>query len=212
MTTKLKVYNEALLICGERRLSTITDAIEARYLLDDVYNNGGVNLCLESGQWKFAMRTIEIDASTTVEPTYGLANAFEKPTDWVLTSAICSDEYFQVPLLDALDEAGYWYSDTDPIYVRYVSNDTEYGMDLASWPARFAEFVAAHFASKIIMKLTSDKEKRQQVMDYRKKTLSDARTHDAFGDPVKFPPSGSWSSARRGHSFRDRGKRNTLIG
>lgn len=215
MTTQLKIYNEALLICGERQLSAttgLTEATESRYLLDHVWNNGGVDNCLQSGQWRFAMRTIELDYTSTVEPTFGLRRAFIKPTDWIVTSALSSDEYFNAPLLDYVDEAGYWYADVDVLYVRYVSNNTSYGTNYTSWPAKFADFVAAHFASKIILKLTSDEEKRDSVLRYRQKALLEAKNVDAMGDPTRFPPSGSWVNARRGGSRRDKGSRHNLIG
>lgn len=212
MTTKLLLYNEALLICGERSLSSVTEAREPRYLLDHVWDNGGVDTCLASGQWKFAMRTIMLDYESGIEPQFGLRRAFTKPSDWVATSAIASDEYFTAPLLQYVDEAGYWYAEIDVIYVRYVSNNSSYGTNYAAWPSKFTDFAAAHFASKIILKLTSDEAKRESVMKYRQKTLLEAKTHDALCDPTKFPPPGSWVSSRRGGSYRDRGNRNRLIG
>lgn len=211
MTTKLKLYKEALLLCGERSV-TLTEDREPRHLLDTVYDNGGIDNCLSSGQWKFAMRTIKLDYTTTVVPEFGLSRAFTKPTDWIATSAICSDEFFTQPLIECVEETGYWYSNLDVIYIRYVSNSSTYGMNLASWPAKFADFVAAHFASKIILKLTTDAGKRQDVMNYRKQMMLEAKNHDAMSDPTKFPPSGSWSNSRMGRSFRDRGSRTRLIG
>ena len=211
-TTQLEVYNEALLICGERSLASLTEAVETRRLLDHVWNNEGVRHCLEAGQWRFAMRTIELDYTSAVAPTFGLKRAFVKPTDWVVTSAVCEDEYFTSPLLQYVDESGYWYADLDVIYVRYVSNDSLYGGDLTKWTAKFGDFAASHFASKIILKITSDEEKRESVMKYRKRMLMEAKNVDAMAEPTRFPPSGSWSNARRGGSFRDRGNRHRLIG
>lgn len=209
------MYNEALLICGERQLSAttgLTEATESRYLLDHVWNNGGVDNCLSSGQWRFAMRTIELGYTSTVEPQFGLTRAFIKPTDWVATSALSADEYFNAPLLNYVDEAGYWYADVDTLYVRFVSNGDSYGNNITSWPAKFSDFVAAHFASKIILKLTSDEDKRTGVFNLRSRALLEAKNHDAMGDPTRFPPSGSWVNARRGGTRRDKGSRHNLIG
>ena len=55
--TRLSLYNDALLSVGQAPLATLTDNVEGRNLLDQVWNNGGVNLCLEEAQWEFAMRT-----------------------------------------------------------------------------------------------------------------------------------------------------------
>jgi hypothetical protein len=35
------------------------------------------------------------------------------------------------PLTDYADEVAYWFSDLDEIYVRYVSDDANFGMDFA---------------------------------------------------------------------------------
>jgi hypothetical protein len=120
------LYNSALTICGERTLASLTEDREPRRLLDLVWDNDGVKTCLEGGQWKFAMRTIRIDFSTTITPDFGYKRAFEKPSDWCATSALCSDEYFSSPLTEYVDENNVWYAELDEIYVRYVSDDSAY--------------------------------------------------------------------------------------
>lgn len=211
-TSRLDIYNDALLLVGERFLSSLTEAREPRRLLDHVYNNDGIGDCLESGQWFFAMRTIKIDYDPGIQSEYGYRRAFEKPSDWVLTSALCSDEYFNEPLNRYYDEAGYWYSDLTEMYVRYVSNDSAYGLDLSRWPKKFTKFVSAHFASEIITKI--DIERYNDLLTIRERRLTDAKNSDAMADPTQFPAQGSWSTARqRGNTTRrDRGNRGSLIG
>lgn len=214
-TSRLKIYNEALRICGETKLASLTENREARYALDDIWDNDGVKSCLEDGQWKFAKRSVQLDFDPAYDPEFGYRHAFAKPSDWCATMAVCDDEYFNSPLLQYGDETGFWYCDLEIIYVQYVSNDAAYGGDLSLWPVKFADFVAAHFAWKIIHTLTGDQTKQLKVMGIRDKSLRIAKNHDAMADPTKFPPDGSWVNARRGRggSFRrDRGSRNTLIG
>lgn len=216
-TSKLELYNDALMICGERLLHTttgLTEEREPRRLLDHVWDSEGVDACLEAGQWKFAMRTVMIDYDPDITPEFGLQRAFAKPDDWINTSALCSDEYFNVPLLQYVDEAGYWYAELDTIYVRYVSNDANYGGDLSLWPSRFTNYVAAYFADKIILKLTSDKERIDKVEKKLEKNLLLAKSSDAMAGPTVFPPQGGWSQSRQGYSRsrRDRGSRGQLIG
>ena len=204
MTTQLSLYNDALLLCGERFLASLTENREPRRLLDQVWASGGVKYCLEQGQWFFAMRTIQIDYDVTIEPTFGYNRAFQKPVDWVLTSAVCYDEFFRVPLTQYSDESGYWYASLDTIYVRYVSNDINYGMDLGIWPDSFREFVAAHFASEIVLKIAGSEETKKQVMELRKQRLKNAKSRSAMAEATSFPAQGSWSRARlRGGLRRD---------
>ena len=216
MATKLQLFNQALLICGERSIASLTEDRESRRLLDEVYDSGGISRCLEMGQWTFAIRTVQIDSDPDIEPEFGYSKAFNKPTDWVSLSALCSDAYFKQPLLDYVDESDYWYSDTDPIYARYVSNDEEYGGDMGLWTQTFFDYVAAHFAGKIILKLTADKGRLDAILDPKSgieaRRLLTARNKDAMAKPTLFPPEGSWSGSRRGRSRRDGGNRGSLTG
>lgn len=215
-TTRLLIYNGALLKCGARSIASLTVNEEPRRLLDEVWNDGGVRNCLQSGQWKFAMRSSKFTYDTAITPAWGYRRAVAKPSDWVVTSALCTDEYFRQPLLQYSDEAGYWYSDHDDIYVRYVSDHANFGGDMSLWPANFTEYVKTYFASRIVFKLTSDKtladamNKRNGLLDQALKT---ARSSDAMADPPKFFPTGSWNRARQGgYSGNDGGNPGSLIG
>lgn len=211
---RLALYNEALRICGERRLATLTEAREPRYLLDQAWDEGTVDDCLEEGQWKFAIRSVMIDHDTSVTPSFGYQFGFSKPSDWVRTAGLCSDEFFKSPLLAYNDEAGYWYSDTDPLYVRYVSNDSGFGGNLSSWPGTFCTFVASIFALEIVYKITSDKERITLVERKAKYAKRDALNKDAMNGPTTFPAKGSWVTGRAGNNLsrRDGGNRGSLIG
>src|SRR5258708_823139 len=122
MTDKLSLYNGALTeFLGERKLANLTENREPRRVLDEIWDGGALRYCLEQGLWNFAMRTIQLTYSPSVEPDFGFRYAFDKPTDWVRTAALCVDEFFRCPLLQYNDEAGFWFADIDTIYVRYIS-------------------------------------------------------------------------------------------
>lgn len=208
MTTRLGLYNDALLACSERSLASLTENREPRFLLDQIWNNNGVRGCLEEGQWYFAMRTVQLDYDPGIEPDFGYQRAFDKPSDWVRTCGVCTDEWFTNPLTRYNDEAGYWYSDEATIYVRYVSDDIAYGNNLALWPQSFADFVAIHFASKIVKKLTNSDEKFEEMMRLRQKSKLEAKSKAAMADATQFPAQGSWTRARMYGSYgRDGGNR-----
>ena len=223
MTTRLDLYNKALLACGERFLSALTDNIEPRRLLDHVWNTGGNNYCLEQGQWWFAMRAVMIDYDPAITPPFGLQKAFTKPTDWIKTCAVCSDEYFKVPILGYAFEGGDWYCDITPIYVKYVSNDAAYGGDLSKWPATFTDYAAMYYASQIIGKLAGDRaEQRAKIFGppgaphegQLHQTLHKAKNAAAFTQPTQYPAQGNWTRSRQGRrqGYNDRGNRGGLIG
>lgn len=191
---------------GERRLSSLTENREARHLLDGVWDDGALDDCLQKGQWKFALRTQMIDYSPSIAPDFGYQRAFDKPTDFVRLAAMCNDEYFQVPLLEYSEEAGFWFSDLDTIYVKYVSNDAEYGLDYSLWPANFSKYVQAYLASEIVTALTNAQAKKEDIERDLRSALSEALATDAQAGPPTFPPRGSWALSRGNRFSRTNGR------
>lgn len=213
-TDRLAVYNIALAAMGERSLDTLTDSGEARRVLDEIWTRGGgaIKFFLEQGHWNHAMRAIKIDASTSVDPDFGFTYAFDKPSDFVRLNQISSGEHFGEPLTRYEFEANYIYADVDPIYMRYVSDDSDYGNDLSLWPETFTLWAGQWMAVQIAPRLKNDLD--MDRLEKRERRLrADARSKDASQEPVRFPPVSTWVRARWGSSYRrDRGSRNTLIG
>jgi len=219
-TTRLKLYNAALRLVGDTRLDALTDTVEARFLLDDAYDDDFIRKVLEKGFWRFAMRAQELTFDTSTTPPFGYRRAFLKSSDWVRTAAVSNDEYFTSPLLTYQDEVDFIFTDLDVIWVRFVSDDNSFGGDLANWPGSFQDYAAAYLASQIVHKRTSDKERvallitrRVGILDM---ALKEARSKDAMKGPTQFFPQGSWVRARRrrsgGGPFGDGGVTGSLIG
>ena len=205
-TTRLKIYNGALLICEERPLATLSDDIESRHALDEVWNDSGIRFCLEQGQWKFAMKAAKMTYDPAISPDWGYRHGVAKPTDWVTTSAVCQDEYFREALQQYADEVGYWYFDLEDIYVKYVSDDAAYGMDLSKWPGTFIDFVKGYFASRVIARISGGDENRiGRVMKIADRNKFEAKNRDAMQGPTTFPSRGSWLKARLGPGYRSDG-------
>lgn len=210
---KLKLFNDALGILGERKLAALTENREPRRVLDDVWDFGVVRYCLERGQWTFATRAMKYTYSPSVEPPWGYRRAFNKPDDYVRTMALCSDEYFKCPLLRYSDEANFWLADEDDIYVKYVSDDDAYGNNMGKWPETFSEMVSARLAYKASWRITQSNSKRAEAKAVWTKCMLDAKSNDAMNQATAFPPRGTWTRSR-GWSWgrRDGGSRGTLIG
>lgn len=201
MASKLGLYNGALLVLGERKLASLAEAREPRRALDDAYDDV-VAYCLEMGYWNWSMRAIQVDSSASVTPTFGFQYAFTKPTDFVRLYRIGATETMDPPLLEYADEPNYWYANWDPLYIKYVSNDTAYGMDLSIWSETFSEYVIQRLAVKTCKRITGAFPNDIMKMD-EKKAMAQARSKDAMDDPPGFPPRGTWVISRRG-SFSDR--------
>lgn len=213
MTTRLALYNGALRHCGERKLASLTENREPRRLLDTAWDGGAVNFVLEQGFWRFASRMKKIDSDPSVTVEFGHKNAFAKPDDLRRLCAISADEYFNTPLTAYSEEGEWWYADVDPVYIKYVSSDTEYGGDLSRWPENFSRYVEAHLAVEIIDRLSQNETKLDKLYKIERLLLTRARSSDAMSGPTQFPPTGAWVSARANNSpRRDGGNRGGLIG
>lgn len=211
MTSKLSVFNGALRLCKERRLTSLTENREPRRLLDEAWEDGStggaVKACLEMGQWEFARRTVQLNSSAILEPEFGYTYAFEKPDDFVRVCGVWQDEYCETPLLRYQVERGVWFADIDPIYISYVSNGETYGADLSLWPEVFVKLVQAELAMEIVGNLTQSRGLRADVQAIHKQAKLEAKSFDAQELPTSFPPPGKWSMARTNgyrRNYRDR--------
>lgn len=206
---KLRVYNDALRILGSRRIASLAEDREPRRALDDAYGSDdeGVRSCLEVADWNFATRSVEGAYDPGVEPTFGFRRAFAKPDDLVRLTALSADPYFVVPLVarQFTDEAGYWFADYDTLYVRYVSEGDDFGLDSGKWSMAFRKYLSAFLAYECCERITNSTDHLQKA----RRLMDDARTHaksrDAMDEGVKFLPTGSWVAARgRSRSWKTR--------
>lgn len=191
MTTKLTLYNGSLRNLGERKLASLSEDRLPRRLLDDVFDDA-IDYCLGQGDWTFATRTQLLEASTSIEPDFGYTYAFEKPSDWVGTITICSDEFFKCPLVEFDDETEIIYCDLDQIYVKFTSNDSEFGGDYSLWSKTFVDYFEKYLASKISKPLTQ-KDFDENIL---KKARLEALNKDAKRKPPKIMPLGMLANAR----------------
>lgn len=207
MASKLSVYNGALRLLGERRLASLTEDRSSRYEIDAAYDDVLAD-CLEGGYWNFAMRSVEAEPDDDAAPQFGYTYAYSKPDDWVRTYTISANERFEPPLEDYQDENGYWFCDVEPLYIRYVSNDTDWGGNLGGWPRSFASYVEATLAVAVCLQITSSSEKLAEAMKVQKRAKTHAKANDAMNEPSRPLATGSWVNSRDGGTLRLRSRWN----
>jgi hypothetical protein len=204
MTDKLTLYNLALGHLRENKIASLSENREPRRVLDD-YWDANLAWCLERKLWNFAKRTVQVDASTTVVPGFGPKYAFRIPEDWIRTIIVSPEQTCRQPLLNYLEEAGYWYADLTPLYVSYTSNDPLYGLNLGAWPASMEDFVALRLAAQACGRITNSTELKTG------KGGLDEQWHEAYkvcsancsmNDPPAYLPPGTWQKSRRGFMTR----------
>lgn len=209
-TSKLSTYNGILRLLGQRKLASLSEECLSRRTLDDIWDDGLVDYCLSQGQWSFATRASILDASTSIVPDFGYRYAFELPDDFQGLIAICFDEYFKGPIIEYNLEAGVIYCDNDEIYIKYVSNDENYGGDFSLWSTSFSDFVKTKGAldsCEIITKSTTKVDKLEKSLEKMRKI---AQNNDLRNKPPVRPSSGSWINSRV-NSGRQYDRTNTLV-
>lgn len=194
MADKIGQYRRALLNLGQERIASLSEASSARYALDDAYDED-TKLCLESGFWNFAMRVVQVDSSASVTPAFGYTYAFTKPTDFIRLLSMSNEETMTAPLMDFVDEPNYWFANTDPLYSKYVSDDTAYGLDLSIWPESFARYHSFQLAVSACKRITGS-DPSDGLEKKLKSALANARSKDAMNEPPKYPPTGTWVRSR----------------
>jgi len=214
MTDKLSLWNGALAALGESRLVTVTDNVEARYILSDIWDRDALETLLRAGQWNFAGRTAMLDYSPSITPSFGYQFAFPKPDDFVRTMKVCHDEYYDMPLLRYQDEANVWFTDISVLYVQYVSNDTQWGADMSLWPEDFTRWAELWLALQAAPVITHSDGVYERLARQEDELRRRAKNGDAMEEPSTIPPEGRWSRARRGprSTHHDLGFRNRLLG
>lgn len=201
---QLTLYQGALRLCAERKLSGLSENREPRRLLDDVWAEDVVKTCLEEGLWQFATDSARIDYDPDITPQFGYRRAFQKPEHYVRTVALSANEFFDPPLTAFRDEGNIIYADLDTIYMSFVSDADDFGRDMSKWPQSFSKFVMAELALEINPRLTNATVKTDVIRNERKKRLSEAQGKDGSNRPTYFMPRGSWVNARLGSApYRD---------
>jgi hypothetical protein len=203
--TQLSIYNGACMAIGERTLQPAspgadysTENRESRRALDDVWNRGGVKACLAAGLWNFAARGIQWNYDPDYTASFGYQCAFQLPQDWVRWMFVCVDPYMAAPLLQYADEGSMFYCDLQMLWVKYVSTDPAFGMNLSRWPDNFQRFVEFYFAEQIAIRVTGDEAKRASAEKRRDEALKKAKSTDAMNESTAMIPPGQWRQARHG--------------
>lgn len=201
--TQLILYNGALGKLGETKLSSTSEAREPRYALDAIYTDRDARrTLLEMGYWKFAIRTVQIAADEDTTPEFGDPFAFTKPDDWVRTYNVSASEFLEPPLESFIEEAGFWFANVDPIYVRYVSNDADYGLSFSKWPYLFVEALEWFLAKDVARAISKPKDAIDDIDEQFTRALAKALQFEAHREPPKRMPTGTLVNSRFGRNYR----------
>jgi hypothetical protein len=204
MATKLGIWNDALRMIGEHRLVSLTEDTEARYVLEDAWDDC-VKFVFTEGLWNFATKTEQIAADTGQTPIPGFDFVFDKPLYWLRTIAISQTSRFDTEAIYR-DENNKIYANVDTLYIRFISHERSDDSQIENWPPAFAKLVAAYLAMECAERVSGSSSKSAAIADEYKRVLASAKNKDALDQAQMFTSPGNWIRAMRGSSSRwDRG-------
>jgi len=151
--SKLAVYNDALLLIGERKLANITENRLPRRLLDSAFDLGAIDYCLEIVKPVFARKTIKL-TSSVVSADHDLDNVFTLPSDWISTVDVYSDSRLDQPIARYINEDRTIACEFSTVFVRYISSDNSEAY--AKWSPAFTRVVTSYLAREISLRLAPD--------------------------------------------------------
>lgn len=146
---KLALYNDALLLIGQRQLASLTEDREPRYRLDGAFSRDAVNYCLELVKPNFASKTAVL---TSFTPGATFNNSFTLPNDYVAVITPFSDKKLDQEINRYIIEGDQLLCDYETVYLRYTAE----AEDISKWVPSFFRVVGAYLGREIATRLSPD--------------------------------------------------------
>ena len=193
--SQLSIYNKALRWLEERQCASLSENREPVRLLNVEWTDA-VQTCLYEAYWNFAVREVMVSPDSAQVPQFGFKYSYTKPPDWVRTFQISSDDRFYLLLRRYSDQNNVWYADIPTLYVKYISNDSNFGLNMAFWTPGFTEYLAGYLALLLAPRIKQDSKKVDELEKRLKRTKAQAISVDAMDLPVGHIPYGTWVQSR----------------
>jgi hypothetical protein len=153
---------------------------------------------LESGLWKFAIKTVALTPNVAT-PSSGYTYAFDKPADWQRTVRVFtlsgSGASKTETEIDFLDENSDLHANYTPIYLRYIMTT---GTTPSLWTDLFREaFEAGLLYQNALAEQLPDAAVQARYIQWQA-LIAQAKVKDALNERPKVIRSGSFNAARRG--------------
>src|SRR3990167_10754971 len=187
-TNQLALYNIALAALGERTIdSTAENRVESREL-DKVWDraDGATKYLLEQGLWNFATTRSAL-VGTTSTGAFGFTYSFALASDFVRIVDLSTDTDMKDPLLRYEIEAGKLLAGSSLVYLRFVSNSTNFGGDLSKWPETFALWGGDWRSEEIHPFIDKPRVTYDELVARTDMLLTSARQKNAAEWPKAFP-------------------------
>jgi len=200
----LRIYNDALMILGQLKITNVNDDSHRRSILDTSVDSELVSTILEDIGWHWAITSRRLNNDPSLEPEWGYRYAFRLPDNLHRFDGVWYDEYMKVPVREYMDEDGILFCSDQEIFIQYV--DSRFITDPESWTASFRRFVASKMAYDVCndVSLNLSNIQKQHVMSVYDKREREIKAIDAQQSPPLILTQGNCLRSR----YQDRSDRN----
>lgn len=194
--SRLGTYNKALRHVGERPLASLNENREPLRLLNREWDDA-IDFTLRAGYWNFAKRLVRMTHDINQSPQFGYKYCYTKPEDWISTYQLADNTQFDPLLRWYADQNNVIYANIDPIYLKYISSDANFGRNLSLWTPGYIEYLAVYLAYCIAPRITGQNETTINRIEKRmRRTKDEAVAAEAMDLPPGKPPVGTWVQSR----------------
>src|ERR1017187_1896837 len=200
------ICNRALQKLGAKRITSISEASPS---------GRAVNLAypiirqaeMRKFDWNFAITRVQIAADNPA-PTWGRANAFQLPADFIKLTNSYPESFYSADnntlsfgSSTASTGQSDWVIETgnkvltnsaSPLNVRYIADIT----DTSLWDPIFCEVVSTALALEICEELTQSNTKKSQLMAEYKDLIEEAKHADSIEIAPSNPPPDTFETCR----------------
>lgn len=217
MPSPTDIANRALAHLGQNRVTSIDERTVEADIIRDVYDEVRKG-ALRAHPWNFAIRRAVLGPDTTA-PAFGWRFRFRKPAanerefhaGWLRTLTIHDTDraeqgrYHDIgrdPQIPYEDEGGFFLSNVDTLYLRYVADIP----DINRWDSLAREYFALTLGAEVAIRFTESNTRQSTLYEMAGRKLVQARAVDGMDTPSRQYPIGSWERARIGGFFSNRGE------
>lgn len=184
MATAVDICNDALLELGAERISSLSGSGNA--VLCNQFYPTARDVVLESHNWTFKMKRIELALVDGVEPEFGYEYSYQLPTDYLLD--------VQLEDIDTKYEIVGTYLNCDETEAKllYLSSGTDTGQYFAMFRQAVVELLKSKLAFIILGTGRKGKMARDDAFERHRYWLDKARAFDAARGNTDMDTTDSW--------------------
>ena len=203
MTSKVEICNLALGKVGAERITSLDNPQTENEQICATFYPIVLNKMLEVRDWSFLIRRATLDTPLLDPPDWGYSKAFLLPAFTQRVIDVRNDTFDGYPNnLMWLKEGDKIVTDSDKVYIRYVTNNIE----SSSLSAAFIMAFAIELAHQYCIQITENKGLKDALMMEADKALTDAAASDGQQGRHEQTFARSLQDARRGNGSNIRGK------